>query len=84
MLPHLWERHPDESIELLLLRAMFAGTQVDEMKKTVAAGGNSDEVPRPLLDLVKALYQISETGTQTLKVGDLRISLEKGEGENAA
>jgi oxaloacetate decarboxylase alpha subunit len=84
MLPDLWERHPDESIELLLLRAMFAGTQVDEMKKTVAAGGNSDEVPRPLLDLVKALYRISETGTQTLKVGDLRISLEKGEGENAA
>jgi oxaloacetate decarboxylase alpha subunit len=84
MLPDLRERHPDESIELLLLRAMFAGTQVDEMKRTVAAGGNSDEVPRPLLDLIRTLYQKSETGTQTLKAGDLRISLKKGVSEDAA
>src|SRR5690606_22115758 len=40
MLPGLRERHPDEDIDTLLLRAMFAGSQVDEMKKTVAAGGN--------------------------------------------
>jgi oxaloacetate decarboxylase (Na+ extruding) subunit alpha len=84
MLPDLRERYPDESIELLLLRAMFAGTQVDEMKKTVAAGGNADEIPRPLLGLIKALYQKSETGTQSLKTGDLQISIQKGESENAA
>ncbi|SDY87211.1 pyruvate carboxylase subunit B [Herbiconiux ginsengi] len=84
MLPELRRRHPDEDIDLLLLRAMFAGTQVDEMKRTVAAGGNPDEVYGPLLDLVKALYAKSATGTQSLKVGDLQINLEKGESDNAA
>ena len=84
MLPYLREHYPDESIDLLLLRAMFAGTQVDEMKKTVAEGGNADEIPQPLLGLIKALYDKSPTGTQSLKTGNLQISLEKGESENAA
>lgn len=84
MLPDLRKRHPDESIDLLLLRAMFAGTQVDEMKRTVAAGGNPDEIPRPVLGLVKALYEMSETGTHALNAGDLQIVLEKGERTHAA
>jgi oxaloacetate decarboxylase alpha subunit len=84
MLPALRKRHPDESIELLLLRAMFAGSQVDEMKKTVAAGGNPDEVYGPLLGLLKGLYAKSLTGTQTLKTGDLQIVLNKGENKDAA
>ncbi|MEV8132888.1 pyruvate carboxylase subunit B [Pseudarthrobacter oxydans] len=84
MLPDLRERHPDESIDLLLLRAMFAGTQVDEMKKTVANGGNADEIPRPLLDLIKAIHQKSKTGRQSLTAGNLQISLTKGENEHVA
>jgi oxaloacetate decarboxylase alpha subunit len=84
MLPHLRERHPNESIDLLLLRAMFAGTQVDEMQKTVAAGGNADEIPLPLLDLIKAIHQKSQTGRQTLNAGNLRISITKGENKNVA
>ena len=84
MLPDLRERYPDESIDLLLLRAMFAGTQVDEMKKTVANGGNADEIPRPLLDLIKAIHQKSQTGSQSLRAGNLQISIKKGENENVA
>jgi oxaloacetate decarboxylase alpha subunit len=84
MLPDLRRRYPDANIDELLLRAMFAGTQVDEMKRTVASGGNPDEIPRPILGLVKALYDMSGTGTHTLNAGDLHISIEKGVNENAA
>ena len=79
MLPALRELHPDENIDMLLLRAMFAGSQVDEMKKTVAAGGNPDEIYGPILGLVKALYAKSPTGTQSLKTADLQIVLEKAD-----
>jgi oxaloacetate decarboxylase alpha subunit len=84
MLPDLRERHPEESIDLLLLRAMFAGTQVDEMQKAVAAGGNAEEIPLPLLDLIKAIHQKSQTGRQALNAGNLRISITKGENKNVA
>lgn len=84
MLPDLRRRYPNANIDELLLRAMFAGTQVDEMKRTVAAGGNPDEIPRPVLGLVKALYKMSGTGTHTLNAGDLHISLDKGVNQNAA
>ncbi|WP_457966947.1 pyruvate carboxylase subunit B [Arthrobacter sp. D1-29] len=79
MLPDLRERHPDESIDMLLLRAMFAGTQVDEMKKTVAGGKNANEFRQPLLDLIKTLHQKSQAGRQSLTAGNLQISLTKGE-----
>lgn len=84
MLPALRERYPNERIDDLLLRAMFAGSQVDEMKRTVASGGNPDEISRPILDLTKALYETIPSGTQSLTAGDLRISLTKGESEHAA
>lgn len=79
MLPALRERHPNDPVDVLLLRAMFAGTQVDEMLKTVAAGGNADEAAKPLLALVKSLYQSIQTGTQYLRTADLEISLDKGD-----
>lgn len=82
MLPALRELHPEEDIDLLLLRAMFAGTQVDEMKKTVTAGGNPDEVYGPILGLIKALYAKSPTGTQSLRTPRLQIRLEKGTSMN--
>ncbi len=77
MLPDLRRRHPDESIDLLLLRAMFAGTQVDEMKRTVAAGGNPDERYGPVLGLVKSLHRTSASGRQSLTAGALQITLDK-------
>ncbi len=79
MLADIAARHPDESIDLHLLRAMFAGSQVDEMKKVVAEGGNHDEIPRPLLSVVKSLHAVGGTGTKTLNAGDLKISIIKGE-----
>jgi oxaloacetate decarboxylase alpha subunit len=84
MLPALRERHPGEDLDTLLLRAMFAGTQVDEMHRTVAAGGNPNEIPRPVLGLVKSLYDISPTGRHTVTAGDLQISIDKGDREDAA
>jgi oxaloacetate decarboxylase alpha subunit len=84
MLPDLRRRFPDEGIDLLLLRAMFAGTQVDEMIRTVKAGGNPDEVYGPILGLVKSLYEKSSAGRQSLTVGDLHISITKGDSEHAA
>lgn len=84
MLPDLRRRYPDESIDLLLLRAMFAGSQVDEMLRTVAAGGNPDEVYGPILGLVRSLYAKSSTGTQSLSVGDLQIRITKGDSDHAA
>lgn len=79
MLPELRRRHPDEPIELLLLRSMFAGSQVDEMLRTVAAGGNPDEVHGPILDLVKSLAGTLATGTNSLAAGELEIRITKGE-----
>ncbi|MDE8670920.1 hypothetical protein PY310_20325 [Pseudarthrobacter sp. H3Y2-7] len=84
MLPDLRVRYPGESIDLLLLRAMFAGTQVDEMKRTVAGGGNTDEIARPTLDLIKAIHTKSQTGTQSLTAGNLQITLKKGASHNVA
>jgi oxaloacetate decarboxylase alpha subunit len=79
MLPDLGKRYPGEDMDHLLLRAMFAGSQVDEMKATVATGGNQDEIPRPVFGLIKALFESSPSGQQTLTAGDLQISLNKGE-----
>ena len=84
MLPDLKRRYPSDSIDDLLLRAMFAGTQVDEMKRTVAAGGNPAEIYRPVLGLVKALHAKSGSGTQTLNAGDLQITIDKGDDQDAA
>ncbi|GAA1705773.1 carboxylase [Microbacterium sediminicola] len=84
LLPTLREQYPDEDIDTLLLRAMFAGSQVDEMKRTVAAGGNPDEMSGPYLSLIKTLYQKLPTGTRTLSAGELTIRIERGDSENVA
>ncbi|GAA1686625.1 hypothetical protein [Microbacterium lacus] len=83
MLPTLHEHHPDESIDDHLLRAMFAGSQVDEMKATVAAGGNPDELPGNLLSIVKELYDKLPAGTRSLAAGDLRIRIQRGDNHAA-
>ncbi len=84
MLPDIQARHPDDSIDHVLLRAMFTGTQVDEMKKAVASGVRADDAPSSLLDLIKGLHRKKSTGTIVLKTADVHISLEKGERENVA
>jgi oxaloacetate decarboxylase alpha subunit len=82
MMPSLQERYPDEDIDLWLLRAQFAGTQVDDMKKVMTEGGATGEKLMPTLDLITSLYDGTPTGRQVLRSGDLRITLEKGENED--
>lgn len=78
MLEDLRAQHPDEDIDTLLLRAMFAGAQVDEMKAAVAAGGNPDNIAWPILDLIRTLAGASSSGRRELSAGDIRISIDKG------
>ncbi|MGN6161913.1 MAG: pyruvate carboxylase subunit B [Marmoricola sp.] len=82
MLPSLQERYPDEDIDLWLLRAQFAGTQVDAMKKVMAEGGAPSEKSMPTLDLITALYDSATAGRQVLRSGDLKIALDKGDNED--
>lgn len=79
MMPSLQERYPDEDIDLWLLRAQFAGTQVDDMKRVMAEGGAGREKRMPTLDLITSLYDSTPAGRQVLRSGDLQITLEKGE-----
>ena len=63
VLPGLKEAHPDEDIDTLLLRVMFAGSQVDEMKRFVAEGrgGEGEGVKGGVLtSLVQQIYNSSD------------------------
>jgi len=82
MLPDLRARYPQDDIDALLLRAMFAGTQVDEMQKAKAAGLRADESARPLLGLIKSLYEKSGVGARSLTTPELHISLTRGNTEH--
>lgn len=82
VLPDLKEAHPDEDIDTLLLRVMFAGSQVDEMKRFVAEGrgGEGEGVKGGVLtSLVQQIYDSSDTTDFHLKTSDLEINLTKGE-----
>lgn len=79
MLPSLQERYPEEDIDLWLLRAQFAGTQVDEMKKVRAESGSEGAARMPTLELITSLYESTPAGRQVLRSGDLQITLDKGE-----
>lgn len=83
MLEGLMAQYPDEDIDTLLLRAMFAGAQVDEMRAAVAAGGNPDNISRPVLDLIRALADVTPTGRREMKAADLYISINKGANDAA-
>ncbi|WP_206612114.1 pyruvate carboxylase subunit B [Aureimonas ureilytica] len=78
MLPSLRKQYPDEDIDHLLLRAMFPGSQVDEMKKTVASHVSGGERQYPLLELVQSLYGKMSVGTTAVRSAELSISLKKG------
>ena len=82
VLPDLKKAHPDEDIDTLLLRVMFAGSQVDEMKRFVAEGrgGEGEGVKGGVLtSLVQQIYDSSDTTDFHLKTSDLEINLTKGE-----
>ena len=78
MLPGLKERHPDEDLDTILLRAMFAGGQVDAMKKAVAEGTGGDvEAARALTALIKAIYDSADSGQFHISAPELDINLTK-------
>lgn len=79
-MPGLREAHPDEDVDTLLLRAMFAGSQVDAMKEAVANGTSGDEAATgDLAALVKEMYNKADKGQFLLKTDDLEINLTKGD-----
>ena len=82
MLPDLRARYPDDSFDHVLLRAMFAGTQVDEMQKAVSSGVVADESATPLLALIRALHAKRDMGRIVIKTADLQISMQKDVEEN--
>ncbi len=82
LLPSLKAQYPDDDVDTLLLRAMFAGTQVDEMKRYVAEGrgGQGEGAPGgSLTALVQQIYNTAETGQFRIKTEDIEINLTKGE-----
>lgn len=78
MLPSLRARYPTDPIDTLLLRAMFAGTQVDEMQRAIAQGEKAEQ-PHPLLELIKDLATKKEEGRISLKTNALEIHIDKGD-----
>lgn len=82
MLPDLAKRHPSDSIDDLLLRAMFAGTQVDEMRRAIRSGVRSEDAAGPLVNLVKSLSQKKDSGKIALKINGLEVCIDKGDGKN--
>lgn len=78
MLPDLRQRYPNDSLDDLLLRAMFAGTQVDEMRRAIK-NGEKGEAPYPLLNLVKILAEKKDKGKIRLKLADFEICIDKGD-----
>jgi len=85
MLPDLRARYPNDELDMLLLRAMFAGSQVDEMQKAKASGERADESARPLLNLIKSLYEKGQTGgRQSLATPELQISLTRRDNAHVA
>nr|WP_281504273.1 pyruvate carboxylase subunit B [Chromohalobacter japonicus] len=79
MLPDLKRRYPEATEDELLLRAMFAGNQVDDMKEAIENGTNDDAVPSSMLALVKDLAAKRKSGRVYIKNGDLEINLTRGE-----
>jgi len=57
MLPELKRRYPKASEDELMLRVMFAGNQVDEMKKAIATRTSGRDSDGSLLSLLKALHK---------------------------
>lgn len=79
-LPGLKQRYPTDSLDDLLLRAMFAGTQVDEMRRAIREGERSEDAESSLLKLIKSLSKKKNHGKISLKTNDLEICIDKGEG----
>src|SRR5690625_2420278 len=79
LLPYLKEKNPGDSMDDILLRAMFAGTQVDEMRRAIKTGQPGEPV-LPVLNLLKSLAATKDQGKISLKVDGFEVCIDKGEG----
>lgn len=77
MMPDLADRYPDDDIDTLLLRAMFAGTQVDEMKKANKEGCAQDAESSSLLALIKRAHA-QNAGNRALAIKTANFELKLG------
>lgn len=73
MVPSLRKQYPSASDDELVLRVMFAGNQVDEMKKARASKATSAD--GELMGMVKAVLAEERNRSVFIKRGDLEISV---------
>ena len=73
LVPVLRKKYPSASDDELLLRVMFAGNQVDEMKKARANG--SPAAQGNVLDMLKSLLAERHKGSVFIKRGDLELNV---------
>lgn len=72
MMPDLRRRYPNADDDELMLRVMFAGNQVDVMKKHQQAGGRST-TQMSLLELLKTIEK--DNSGRTIHIGTSRFDL---------
>lgn len=73
LLPELRRKYPSASDDEILLRVMFAGNQVDEMKRVRANGGPAR--PSSVLEMVKAMVNQERKSSVFIRRGDLELSV---------
>jgi oxaloacetate decarboxylase alpha subunit len=73
LLPSMRKKYPSAADDEILLRVMFAGNQVDEMK-TAAANGRP-VAQSNILDSLKTVLSDKRKGSVFIKRGDLELSV---------
>lgn len=73
VVPSLRKSHPSASDDELLLRVMFAGNQVDEMKK--ARAGRRPDGRSELIDMVRTVLAEERNRSVFIRRGDLELSV---------
>lgn len=76
MMGDLAQQYPNATKDELLLRAMFAGNQVDAMKEAIANGESGDDYSGELVSFIKDLASGDERQV-SLSTGTLEISISR-------
>ncbi len=76
MMKDLAQQHPNAAKDELLLRAMFAGNQVDGMKEAIAKGESGDDFSGGLVSFIKELASGDEKQIK-LSTAKLNISISR-------
>ena len=76
MMKDLAAQYPNATKDELLLRAMFAGNQVDGMKEAIANGESGDEYNGELVSFIKGLAGGDEKQV-SLSTGRFKVSISR-------